>query len=160
MTSHNSDVRVRPATSEDREFILALVPRLMEFGPPPWRERERMVATDLETIGRVLDEQPPSHAVFVAEDADGARLGFIHLHSAVDYFTREEHGHVSDVAVTRAGEGRGVGRALMEKGEAWARARGYRLLTLHVFARNARARAVYEKLGYAEDTVKCVKELG
>lgn len=159
MTSHNSDVRVRPATGEDREFILALVPRLMEFGPPPWRERERMVATDLETIGRVLDERPPAHAVFVAEDADGARLGFIHLHSAVDYFTREEHGHVSDVAVTRAGEGRGVGRALMEQGEAWARERGYRLLTLHVFARNARARAVYEKLGYAEDTLKCVKEL-
>ena len=159
MTSHNSGLRVRPATGEDREFILALVPRLMEFGPPPWRERERMVATDLETIGRVLDAQTPSHAVFVAEDADGARLGFIHLHSAVDYFTREEHGHVSDVAVTRAGEGRGVGRALMSQGETWARERGYRLLTLHVFARNARARAVYEKLGYAEDTVKCVKEL-
>ena len=159
MTSSDFRVSVRPARDEDGEFILALVPRLMEFGPPPWYDAAEMVATDLETIGRVLKETPAGAAVFVAEDDAGARLGFIHLNSTVDYFTREEVGHVSDVVVAPGGEGRGVGRALMAAGEEWARGRGYRLLTLNAFSRNTRARRLYERLGYGEDMVKYVKEL-
>jgi GNAT superfamily N-acetyltransferase len=159
MTSADFRVSVRPARDEDGEFILALVPRLMEFGPPPWYDAARMVATDLETIGRILKEPPANTAVFVAEDDAGARLGFIHLNSTVDYFTREEVGHVSDVVVAPGGEGRGVGRALMAAAEEWARGRGYRLLTLNAFVRNTRARRLYERLGYGEDMVKYVKEL-
>jgi ribosomal protein S18 acetylase RimI-like enzyme len=159
MTASDFKVAVRPAREDDREFILALVPRLMEFGPPPWYDASQNVATDLETIGGVLQETPAGTAVFVAEDEGGTRLGFIHLNTTVDYFTREQVGHVSDVAVAPGGEGRGVGRALMAAGEEWARGRGYRLLTLNVFARNERARRLYERLGFGEDIVRCVKEL-
>lgn len=159
MTDSDSKVRVRPAREEDFEFILALVPRLMEFGPPPWYDAAQMVATDLETIGGWLKETPPNTAFFVAEDDDGQRLGFIHLNTTVDYFTREVVGHVSDVVVAHGAEGRGAGRALMVAGEEWARARGYRLLTLNAFALNTRARRLYEQLGYGEDMVKYVKEL-
>ncbi|HZB45487.1 MAG TPA: GNAT family N-acetyltransferase [Pyrinomonadaceae bacterium] len=159
MTSSDFEVSVRPARDEDGEFILALVPRLMEFGPPPWYDAAQMVATDLETIGRVLKEPPANTAVFVAVGDAGARLGFIHLNTTVDYFTREEVGHVSDVVVAPGGEGRGVGRALMAAAEEWARGRGYRLLTLNAFARNTRARRLYERLGYGEDMVKYVKQL-
>src|SRR5215207_9509616 len=159
MTSSDFKVSVRPARGDDGEFILALVPRLMEFGPPPWYDAAEMVATDLETIGRALKETPAGTAVFVAEGDGGQRLGFIHLNTTVDYFTREEVGHVSDVVVAPGGEGRGVGRALMAAGEEWARGRGYRLLTLNAFALNTRARRLYERLGYGEDMVKYVKEL-
>ena len=159
MTSADFEVSVRPARDEDGEFILALVPRLMEFGPPPWYDAAEMVATDLETIGRILKETPAGTAVLVAVGEGGQRLGFIHLDSRVDYFTREEVGHVSDVVVAPGGEGRGAGRALMAAAEEWARGRGYRLLTLNAFSRNTRARRLYERLGYGEDMVKYVKEL-
>lgn len=159
MNDKDYGVSVRPARADDREFILALVPRLMEFGPPPWYDAARNVATDLRTIGRVLDETPAGTSVFVAEDAGGARLGFIHLDGRTDYFTGEEVGHVSDVVVAPGAEGRGVGRALMAEAERWARGRGFRLLTLNAFARNVRARRLYEQLGYGEDVVKYVKEL-
>lgn len=159
MSSSDSKVSVRPAREGDAEFILALVPRLVEFGPPPWYEAARMTATDREVLGRVLEETPAGSAVFVAEDEWGARLGFVHLNTMTDYFTREEVGHVSDLVVAPRGEGRGVGRALMSAGEGWARGRGYRLLTLGVFAGNARARRLYERLGFGEDIVKYVKEL-
>lgn len=159
MTSSDFKVSVRPARGEDGEFILSLVPRLMEFGPPPWYDAAQMVATDLETIGRILKETPAGTAVLVAVGDGGQRLGFIHLDSRVDYFTREEVGHVSDVVVAPGGEGRGAGRALMAAAEEWARGRGYRLLTLNAFAQNTRARRLYERLGYGEDLVKYVKEL-
>jgi RimJ/RimL family protein N-acetyltransferase len=48
---------------------------------------------------------------------------------------------------------------LLDATEAWAAAQGYRFITLNVFAANARARAVYERAGYAADTIRYAKEL-
>jgi ribosomal protein S18 acetylase RimI-like enzyme len=53
-----------------------------------------------------------------------------------------------------------VGRALMAKAEDWAREHGYGWLTLSVFGQNVRARELYERLGYGEDIIRYVKELG
>jgi ribosomal protein S18 acetylase RimI-like enzyme len=155
-----SDMRIRTAERRDRDFILSLVPRLMEFGPPPWRDAGQMTATDKEVIEQVLLTNPPGTIILLAEDRSGAPLGFIHLNTTRDYFTRERHGHISDIVVAPAGEGRGVGRVLMEAGEEWARSQGFRLLTLNVFANNRRALNLYERLGYGQDTIKYVKELG
>jgi GNAT superfamily N-acetyltransferase len=63
------------------------------------------------------------------------------------------------VIVAPGCEGRGVGSVLIAKGEEWARAQGYRWLTLSVFVQNVRAREVYKRLGYGEDIMKYVKEL-
>jgi len=52
-----------------------------------------------------------------------------------------------------------VGRALLAAVEAWSVARGHRFVTLNVFADNARARAVYERAGYAPDTLRYLKTL-
>ncbi|HEV3468283.1 MAG TPA: GNAT family N-acetyltransferase [Pyrinomonadaceae bacterium] len=152
--------RVREATWADREFVVSLMPRLVEFGLPEWHDVEQMTRFDVEFVERNLREQTPGTAVFIAEEADGRAVGFIHLITRADYYRDEEFGHVSDLVVAREGEGRGVGAALMEAGEDWARARGYRFLTLHVYAANARAREVYEKLGYAEEFIRCTKVLG
>jgi ribosomal protein S18 acetylase RimI-like enzyme len=46
-----------------------------------------------------------------------------------------------------------------EAGKAWARDRGYRLLTLDVVAGNVRARAFYRSLGYGEDSLSMAREL-
>lgn len=114
-------------------------------------------------IGGALEfaEEGADWAVFVAEDpeGDGHPLGFLHVHTARDFFTGEEHGHVSDVVTAPGEEGRGVGRALMAAGEQWSRDRGHRLLTLNVFDDNVRARSLYERLGFAADTTKMVKIL-
>ena len=53
----------------------------------------------------------------------------------------------------------GVGQALMAAAEAWARGRGYRLLSLHVFDGNVRAREFYARLGYQPDIRKLIKPL-
>ena len=155
----SEDVRIRPASEADKDFVVSLMPRLVEFGPPAWRDAEQMTAHDTRVITESLLNPKPSAAVFIAEDEDGTPLGFIHLHADTEHYIHEEHGHVEDIIVAPAGEGRGVGRALLEKAEEWARSRGYRWLTLNVFAENLRAREVYKRLGYGEDMVKYVKEL-
>ena len=155
----NSEVRIRPASEADRDFIVSLMPRLVEFGPPPWRDPAQMTAHDTDIITGSLLNPTPDTSIFIAEDAEGRALGLIHLHATTEHYIHEEHGHVEDLIVAPEGEGRGVGRALLLKAEEWARVRGYRWLTLNVFAENLRARAVYKRLGYGEDVVKYVKEL-
>ncbi len=154
------EIRIRQASADDKEFITSLVPRLAEFGPPPWRDAAEMTATDLGVLSDRLCNRPSGTAIFIAEDGGGAPLGFIHLQTGTDYYNREEHGHIADVVVAPGCEGRGVGRLLMKRGEEWARSRGYTWLTLSVFAQNLRAREVYERLGYGADIMKYVKELG
>jgi ribosomal protein S18 acetylase RimI-like enzyme len=157
--SRESELRVRPARPEDREFLLALIPRLVEFGPPTWHDPARMNETDALVLDDSLSGRTPGASVFVAEDGEGARLGFIHLRPVNAYYNPEEHGHVADLIVARGAEGRGVGRALLEKGEEWARGRGYGWLTLSVFAQNVRARELYERAGFGADMMGYVKKL-
>jgi GNAT superfamily N-acetyltransferase len=73
--------------------------------------------------------------------------------------TLEQHGHIGMLVVTEEAQGKGVGGALMRAAEAWAREHGYRRLTLNVFEANRTARAVYEHLGYAAETLRYVKIL-
>jgi ribosomal protein S18 acetylase RimI-like enzyme len=79
--------------------------------------------------------------------------------TSVDYFTREKHGHLAIIAVDADAEGSGVGRNLIQTVEEWAASQGYRFITLNVFAENERARKVYERAGYSQDTIRYAKKL-
>ena len=155
----SDEIRIRASNQSDDEFILSLVPRLAAFGPPPWRDATEMTSRDHMVIAEELREHPPGTVMFVAEDSAGNRLGFIHLEPRTDYYNPTEHAHIANLVVAAHGEGRGIGAALLEQAEKWARDRGYSWVTLTVFAQNERARAVYERAGYGQDMVKYVKVL-
>jgi GNAT superfamily N-acetyltransferase len=152
-------VHVRPATAADRAFLVGVVPRLRAFGPPPLRPADDMDRAEVEALERALDEPAPDAVLLVAELDGVGPAGVALANTATDYFTHERHGHLSIIIVTEQGEGRGVGRALLDAVDAWAAAQGHRFITLNVFSGNRRARAVYERAGYAEDTVRYLKEL-
>ena len=113
----NSSIRTRPASISDKQFIVSLLPRLVEFGPPSWRDVAQMTATDTQVLSDRLLSQSPGTVIFIAEDAEGVALGFIHLQTGTDYYIREEHGHIADVVVAREAEGQGVASVLIAKGE-------------------------------------------
>jgi GNAT superfamily N-acetyltransferase len=150
---------VRAATAADRDFIVGVVPRLRAFGPSPLRPADALDRAEVETLERALADSAPDAILLVAELDGIGPAGVAYAVTATDYFTHEPHGHLSIIAVSEAGEGRGVGRALLAAVDAWATGRGYRFVTLNVFTGNQRARAVYERAGYTEDVVRYVKEL-
>lgn len=152
-------IMVRPATPDDADFVLALVPQLLAFGPPPWRSRRQMTDTDALVIGRALQGLSAGATVLVAEDTAGKLLGFIHVSGEPDYYTRGECGHIADIVVAPEARRRGVGETLIAAAEQWARAKGYSLLTLNVFIENDNARALYERTGFGAETVRYVKKL-
>lgn len=149
---------LRPATARDRDFLSALAERLADFETPPWRPPEQVAAGDRRDLLAVLDAPPPGSELVVAE-LDAVPAGCLHLVTRIDFFTERPHGHISVIAVTRQAEGRGVGHALMEYAERWSRARGYSHLTLNVFPGNARARAFYDRHGYALDLISMRKDI-
>lgn len=86
-------------------------------------------------------------AVLVAE-LDGRIVGRLSI-------GRDSHPaseHVADVGVMVADgyRRRGIGRALMESAEAWAKSVGVRKIELHVFPHNEAALTLYERLGYRQ----------
>jgi len=153
------NITIRLAPVDDQDFIISLIPRLTEFGPPSWRNRSEMISTDTQIIIDKLSNRPPGTVIFIAEDDQNVRSGFIHLQSGSDYYNKEIHAHISDVIVVNLAAGKGIGHALISAGEAWAREQGFRWITLSVFAQNLRARELYRRIGYGEDIMKYVKEL-
>jgi GNAT superfamily N-acetyltransferase len=158
LPTDSADVRVRDAQADDHAFVLGLVPELVAFGPPPWRDRPQMIAVDHRVIGKALEGRSAGATVLIAVDRSGARLGFIHLSEEDDYYDGA-CGHVGDLIVTPEARGRGVGRALLAAGEQWARACGYRMLTLNVFLANDGALALYKQVGFQPETMRLVKDL-
>jgi ribosomal-protein-alanine N-acetyltransferase len=90
----------------------------------------------------------PDAAVLVAE-LEGELVGRLSL-------SRDPHPasrHVADLGlmVAASHRRRGVGRALLQAAEGWARAAGVRKLELHVFPYNAAALALYEACGFERE---------
>jgi diamine N-acetyltransferase len=66
---------------------------------------------------------------------------------------------VDMLGVTEAYRGKGVGRALMEHAETWAKAQGVTEVELSVWEFNESARAMYDKLGYKDIVRRMWKSL-
>ncbi len=150
---------IRRALRADAEALRVLIPRLVAFGPPPWRDTKLMTATDMEVISRALHAKGSNPILYVAEGEAGDLAGFIHLHSATDYYRRRDHGHVADMVVAEAYEGQGLATRLLAKAEEWARSQGFDWLTTSVFKQNSRAARLYERLGFGRDIARLIKPL-
>jgi GNAT superfamily N-acetyltransferase len=156
-TNTAAAIRIRDADADDTSFVLLTAKRLTAFDLPRWRAAGDIWSAESRTLRQWFDN--PSTGTLLVAERGGARIGFVFLERHIDYFTQEEHGHVSILAVTETAEGTGAGRALLDAAECWARSRGYGCLTLNVFEGNHRARAVYARLGFAPETLRYVKEL-
>jgi RimJ/RimL family protein N-acetyltransferase len=87
-------------------------------------------------------------AVLVAETGEGI-VGRLSI--ARDPHPASEHVADLGLMVARPHRRQGIGRALMEAAEAWAREAGVRKLELHVFPYNEAALGLYEALGYERE---------
>jgi ribosomal protein S18 acetylase RimI-like enzyme len=153
-----AEIVIRPAAGEDRDFIVGLVPSLLEFGSPAWRNADALAAGFGEALSQTLRTQNPRASVLIAEASDGTRLGFISL-KVLANLEGGERGHVADLAVTASARRMGVGQALMNAGEAWARHQGFDLLSLDVWSTNDAALAFYRRLGYSAESLCLYKRL-
>ena len=148
---------VRDATPGDVEFVVGLVPRFVEHGAADGHPPEVVIEGTARVLRDAIERPQPDDVVLIAE-ADGERAGFVYAVTERDFFTRERYAHVSEIAVVRSGGA--IGAALMEAAEAWARERGYRIVTLNVVEENVPAQRFYARRGYLPGHRHFVKHLG
>lgn len=150
-------ITIRPATADDSDFILSLMPRFVAFDLPRGRRKHEVVAAIRGDVQRALHGSREGDHFFVADDTNREPIGFLHLQIQRDFFSGQRTCHVSDIAVAAGQEGRGIGRKLIDHSRQWAKQHRCRLLTLAVFPGNTRARALYESSGFVPDLLRMVK---
>jgi len=150
-------IRVRPFVPEDRTFVLSLAPRL-EIGMQPWRDAGLWLQTVEGWLAESISQHDRNTMVFVAEDETSERVGFASV-SHSKHFTGQPQAYIGELATSEAAEGRGVGTALVEACEQWARDQGYSMLVLSTGAGNTRAIRFYKHLGFYEEDVTLTKIL-
>lgn len=145
-------MHVREATPSDSARLVALVRTLYEqtsfmlFEPDEFTITEEQQARRMEEVAR-----SESGVMFVCE-ADDELIGVVFGNRGIARRTR--HSIYIVIGVLQAWVGRGVGRALLEALENWARSRGLHRLELTVDVDNRRAIALYEKCGFEREGVK------
>ena len=150
-------IAVRPFSVEDQPFLTRVAPRIHPGQTASQRDPAALdrFFSDLQR-GRLLSE--PGAEAFVAT-IHGEPCGLVSVHPDKDYFTGHPRAYVDILVVAREAEGRGVGRALMDHVERWARDRAFREVVLDVFAGNQGAIAFYERQGYRSDHIRMAKPL-
>jgi GNAT superfamily N-acetyltransferase len=148
---------IRPLTGGDRSFLARVAHRLQPAQTVSPRDRAVLRAF-FEGLAdaRLLSE--PGAEAFVAMIEDRP-CGVITVHPDADYFTGHPRAHVDILVVAPEAEGQGVGRALLESVEQWARDHHCLEVVLDVFSGNEAAMAFYERCGYRPDHVRLAKPL-
>ena len=160
-------VTIRSATTEDRTFVLELAERLVAFDVPRHREKAELVEGDRRALREWFDARlrqgsgaagSEDEVMFIAV-LDGQLVGCAYLVTLVDYFNERPHSHLSVLAVAEGAEGKGIGSALLDRSVQWALERKSDRLTLSALVTNARARALYERKGFAGEYIRYVLPL-
>lgn len=155
-----TDIELRTARPEDRAFVQGLSPRLSGVPGPAWHDLAAMEGFQSRYMGSTFAPSAlDGSSTLIAWSGDGRRLGYVHVRPGKDGVTEEPCGYVSLLAVDKDAEGSGVATRLIAAAEDWARARGYRFLSLDVFADNRRAVDFYKRGGFESETLRMVKPL-
>jgi GNAT superfamily N-acetyltransferase len=92
-------------------------------------------------------EKLPDSQVLVADSA-GAIVGWLHVFAG-HALESEGHAEVGGLVVDAGARGRGIGKALLEAAEAWARSRGYAEMRIRSNTIRTDTHEFYLRRGYS-----------
>jgi ribosomal protein S18 acetylase RimI-like enzyme len=156
----NTDFTIRPGRREDA----AEAARLWMQSAEEHTAHDRVYATAPgaeKTMRRFLaDVANSGYSFLFVAVAGGRTVGFIsgELRQGSPTFLPKTWASVDDVFVEPDYRNRGMGRALLQSVEAWAKERDADGVSLQVAAANTRGRKFYEDLGFREISVYEVLE--
>lgn len=145
-------MRVREAIPSDSAKLVPFFRTLYSETNFMLLEPDEFAVTEEQQARRIEEmSRSESGVVFVCE-TDNELIGVVFGNRGIARRTR--HSLYVVIGVLQAWTGRGVGRALLEALEGWARSKGLHRLELTVDVDNRRAISLYEKCGFEREGVK------
>lgn len=154
--------RLRVGSGLDRALLVKLMQRTYQELFP-----EQSFAHLSQTVDQYLSKETPLW--WVMEDtgqveqqpfsAASSPIACLWLGTSIDQIQGDRNTYIFLLYVSSAHRRRGIGSALMQLAEAWAKERGDRQIGLQVFQQNQPGLNLYEKLGYRPQSVWMVKPL-
>ena len=114
------------------------------------------------TVEQYLSRDTPLWWVYDEQETKNQHqspIGCLWVGNAIDQVSGDRHPHIFLLYVMPEYRHRGIGKALMNYIENWAKQRGYRQIGLQVFQTNTPALDLYHQLGYQEQSLWMVKSL-
>lgn len=149
---------VEAAMFEDRDAIMALLPRLAAFEIPNQRAPEELWQGDAEMVQQWVDKERTNMDVWLVR-ANNSVIGVSIVSYKPELLTNKPSAHLEVLAVDKSAEGQGVATALIQYSEKMAVDKGAQFMSLHVFANNERARALYDRQGFDGELMRYIKPL-
>lgn len=137
---------IRPAVPDDAADLVSILDQVGREG--------RYIANDGAFFSvehqreMIVRRDPDSHLILVA-DCRGRVVGTFEM--VRGNLAKNRHTATFAMALLKPFRGRGIGAALLARGEAWAVAQGVEKIHLAVFATNLGALSLYHKAGYVEE---------
>jgi GNAT superfamily N-acetyltransferase len=155
------EVVIREASAEDDPVLVSQFLALNVHEEAISRDRRTDHAGAVEALAAAWRGVRESDGHALVAECDGCAVGFLFLQFRDDaIFVREElrpYAYVSELFVSEAARGAGVGAALMLEAERLAAVRGIRRLMVGVLAGNAVAERLYARLGFAPHAIEMMK---
>ena len=105
--------------------------------------------TEGDAAARLSRILPRDDQRFLVADFDGRAVGWVHI-VLVEYVDAEAFALIGGLVVDKVHRGSGIGRALMNGAENWARERGVSMVRLSSTVARTAAHRFYENLGYTK----------
>jgi ribosomal protein S18 acetylase RimI-like enzyme len=111
-----------------------------------------------QTVEQYFSSQTPVWWAF-PEDSTATKVGCLWAGNGIDQVSGDRYAHIFLLYVKPEHRRQGLGTALMQQAQTWARQRGDRQIGLHVFCHNQPAIALYQHLGFQTQSWLMLKPL-
>jgi len=112
-----------------------------------------------QTVAEHFSGETPLWWVECAQDGRSLPVACLWMGTAIDQRQGDRHTYIFLLYVIPEHRRQGIGTVLMQQAETWAKARGDRQISLQVFQANQPAVDLYQKLGFATQSLLMVKPL-
>ncbi|WP_088891783.1 GNAT family N-acetyltransferase [Leptolyngbya ohadii] len=150
-----SGYQLRPGSGLDRALLVKFMQRTYQ---------ELFPGHDVAHLAQTVEQYFSTEAPLFWVELSGAPprsnpLGCLWMGTAIDQIQGDRYPYIFLLYVHPDHRHQGIGTALMQKVEDWAKERGDRQVGLQVFVQNQAALRLYEKLGYQPQSIFMVKPL-
>ncbi len=145
--------QIRPAQGADTDAIGNLYAELFAHMHALQSNYYLQARQDESFIQAMIESD---EATLLVAEKDSQILGFIIVQQQktppYNCIAPHDFAYIIDLVVTQSARGSGLGKQLMQAAQEWAQGRGLDYIELGVLSNNLGAIALYEQLGYEQNT--------